>query len=178
MMVRVNGVNWTADFTISRALAEAYSASGKEEISYFCVGDPDKPIDRLGPGVGTELLKYYPHVVGTIDQPIRDTDLLAAWERASQERPNAFMIGIEAAEGPAESEGFIEVSGRGIRRRPQALHAPPWMCDVAITAFLWTGEPPAGLTALQFNRIQRITDAIIDGQIRFLQKAKKYLPDL
>src|SRR5690554_5343782 len=40
-MVRVKGEHWTADFTIARALSEAYRSSGKDDIVYLCVGDPD-----------------------------------------------------------------------------------------------------------------------------------------
>lgn len=177
-MVRVKGEHWTADFTIARALAESYRSSGKEGILYFCVGDPHHIVDSLGPNVGKELLKYYPHVAGTPDSPILTQDLVGTWRQVQQEWPNAFVIGIEVTEGPQDSVGFIEVNGRGIRRRPAGDESEPWICDVAVSATLYSGEVPTQLTPPEYNRMLRISDAIVDGQIRFLQKVKMYQPDL
>lgn len=177
-MVRVNGVYWTADFTISRALSEAYRASGKDKLLYFCVGDPDRVSDRLGPNIGTELLKYYPHVIGTNEEPVLTDDMLQMWSTVTQKWPDAFVIGIEASGGPEESIGFVEISSRGIRRRPEHGEAPAWICDVGIAACLWVDEAPIELTPAEYNRSQRVADAIVDGQIRFLQRVKKYEPDL
>lgn len=177
-MVRVNGLHWTADFTIARALMEAYRSAGKEEVVYLCVGDPGSPADALGPLVGKELLKYYPQVVGTMDQPVRTEELLVAWADIQKRWPEAFVIGIEAVEGPEDSVGFIEVSDRGIRRRPSHGESSPWVCDVGIAACLWTGGAPTEFTPPEFNRFQRVADAVVDAQIRFLQKAKRYQPEL
>lgn len=177
-MVRVNGLSWTADFTLARALLEAYRSSAKEEVVYLCVGDPDAPADALGPLVGTELAKYYPHVVGTQERPVTAETLSQAWQEVQSRWPNAFVIGIEAAEGTPEDLGFLEVSDRGLRRRPLGGETPPWLCDVGIAAYLWTGRAPERFTPAEFNRFQRLRDAVIDGQIRFLQKAKRYEPEL
>lgn len=177
-MVRVKGTYWTADFTVARALLEAYRGSGKDGLVYFCVGDPVHPLTRMGPQVGTELLKYYPHVLGTMSQPISPSDVATAWAEAQQLWPDAFFICIEATGGPADVIGFIEVSDRGLRHVPQEQAGETWIGDVSVTAYLWEGNPPAELTAAQFNTMQKVADAIIDGQIRFLQNVKKYQPEL
>lgn len=175
-MVRVKGQHWTADFTIARALSEAYRASGKDEIVYLCVGDPEGVATALGPRVGKELLSYYPYVVGTTEQPVRVAELPAALRRLEEQWPNAFVIGIEAVGGAADDIGFIEVTDRGLPH--SAGDGAPWVGDVGVLATLWTGPPPQQLEPVEYNRMLRITDAIVDGQIRFLQRVKKYLPEL
>lgn len=176
-MVRVKGDHWTADFTIARALAEAYRASGKEEIVYLCVGDPDGVATALGPRAGKEILAYFPHVIGTPEAPVRVEDLPQALRRLEADWPNAFIIGIEAVGGAADDVGFIEVTARGLPHQV-GEGSDPWVGDVAVLATVWSGPPPERLQPTEYNRMLRITDAIVDGQIRFLQRVKKYLPEL
>lgn len=176
-MVRVKGDHWTADFTIARALAEAYRASGKDEIVYLCVGDPEGAATSLGPRAGQELLAYYPNVLGTVEEPVRRGDLPRALRRLADEWPGAFIIGIEAVGGAAEDVGFIEVTDRGLAPASFDVGAG-WPTDVGVLATLWTDSPPERLEPTEYNRVLRVTDAIIDGQIRFLQRVKKYLPEL
>lgn len=177
-MVRVKGEHWTADFTIARALSEAYRSSGKDDIVYLCVGDPDGLADAVGPNVGKELRAYYPHVLGTPESPVRSADLLQALGEVEARWPDAFVIGIEATDGDEGDIGFIEVTDRGIRRRPVNAADVPWIGDVGVSATLWTGPMPTRLTPAEYNRMLRITDTIVDGQIRFLQRVKKYVPEL
>lgn len=177
-MIRCNGLHWTADFTLARALLSAYKAAGKERLVYLCVGDPDDLGDRLGPMVGQELQKYYPFVIGTLEEPVLDANLGEVWRRMEKEWADAFIICVEAGVGAAEHLGHVEVTDRGLRRRPKGAELPPWVGDIGIYAILWPENQTEDSPSLNVNQVHRIADAIIDGQIRFLQNAGKYDPVL
>lgn len=177
-MIRCNGLHWTADFTLSRALSQAYEAAQKERLLYLCVGDPDDLGDRLGLLVGEELRKYYPFVMGTLEDPVLDHQLEEVWSRVEREWSDAFIVCIEAGVGAAEHLGHIEMTDRGLRRRPRGTELPPWVGDVGLCALLWPENQTEESPRLNVNQVYRIADAIIDGQIRFLQNAGKYEPIL
>src|SRR5690625_3044253 len=98
-MIRVDPSNWTADFRIGRALAEAYNASGLDDIVFFCVGDPTDPIGVLGSMVADETIKYFPNVLGQSDDPVTEKNFREQAERAVAHWPEAFIIAIEAGQG-------------------------------------------------------------------------------
>lgn len=177
-MIRCNGLHWTADFTLARALGQAYEVAQKERLVYLCVGDPDDAGDRLGPLVGQELQKYYPHVIGSLEAPVLDRTLGEAWRRLQQEWSDAFVICIEAGIGAAEYLGHIEMTDRGLRRRPKGVDLPTWVGDVGVCALLWPENQTEDSRTLNVNQVHRIADAVIDAQIRFLQKIGKYQPVL
>lgn len=179
-VVRIKGLHWTADFAISRALGDAYESAGKELLVYFCPGDPEDPYDDVGPAAGSEILRYYPHVIGTRDEPVRSDSLASAWRKLTKAHPNAFVVCIESGVGDEESWGQIEVSDRGLRRRPSVGgELPPWLGDVGVYAIVQAQDRAAGQRpGLGYNQRLRVTDAVIDGQIRFLQKVKLYQPEL
>lgn len=114
-MIRVDPKHWTADFRLARALAEAYAASGLDDLAFFCTGDPGDPLGRLGPWVGDEMLKYYPHVVGTSDRPVVERNCAERAEELFERWPGAFVIGIEVGASSSAYLGSIEVSDRGLR---------------------------------------------------------------
>ena len=100
------------------------------------------------------------------------------WRRLESEWADAFMICVEAGIGSAEHLGHVEVTDRGLRRRPKGVDLPPWVGDVGIYAILWPEKQTEDSPQLNVNQVHRIADAIIDGQIRFLQNAGKYDPVL
>jgi len=114
-VIRVDPKHWTADFRLARALAEAYAASGFSDVAFFCAGDPDHPLERFGPLVGDEMLKYYPNVVGTSEQPVTADTFAERVEELFARFPGAFVIGIEAGASSSAYLGSIEVSDRDLR---------------------------------------------------------------
>lgn len=111
-MIRVDPSNWTADFRIARALAEAYSASGLDDVLFFCTGDPADRIGALGSMVADETLKYFPNVVGLSEDPITSANFEARAEAAASRWPEAFVVAIEAGTGRSAHLGSIEITDR------------------------------------------------------------------
>lgn len=179
-MVRCNGLYWTADFTLARAIGEAYRASGKEDVVYVCLGDPASSVDQFGPYVGAEIQKYFPQVLGTYDRPVTETNLGAVWREVQERWPDAFVIGIEGGAGAEDALGFVEVTDRGLQRRPATgrEELPAFIGDIGVHAFLWSEGGGGAGRALDVNKLRRVADSVIDAQIRFLQKVGKYAPVL
>lgn len=180
-MIRCNGLYWTADFTLARSLGASYEAAGKSEVAYLCLGDPDHPEDQFAPYVGSELRKYYSRVRGTLEEPVTEESLGEAIRAIEAEWPEAFVICIEGGEGPAEHLGHIELTDRGLRRRPAGAEQqglPPLIGDVGLCALLWSAPKGGARRKLDVNQLRRVADAVIDAQIRFLQKFGLYEPEL
>lgn len=137
-MIRVDPKHWTADFRLARALAEAYAASGLFDVAFFCAGDPADPLERFGPLVGDEMLKYYPNVVGTSERPVTASNFAERLEELLARCPGAYVIGIEAGASSSAYLGSIEVSDRDLR-----LAAAPGsrrVADLTVTAVLRIDE--------------------------------------
>lgn len=117
-MIRVNPFHWTADFRLARALAEAYQSSGRPDVCFLCVGDPDDLVGQLGPLVADETIKYYPNVLGTSDRPVTHDTLEQRIEELFERWPDAFIIGIEAGFGPSHLLGSIEITDRDLTTLP------------------------------------------------------------
>ncbi|HEX6972535.1 MAG TPA: DUF1256 domain-containing protein [Limnochordia bacterium] len=158
-MQRIDGMDWTADFRLARALSEAYEASGKKAFVFYCLGAPDDPADSLGPRVADELKKYFPHVVGTSDAPADAAHDPIHWAHVQERYPDAFVITVEAAWGPQDAVGRIEVTDRPSPRGGAAGRAD--LAVVATVGAAGTVDP---------NTVRKLADAIIDGALRFLDK--------
>lgn len=210
-MIRVDPSHWTADFRIARALAEAYKATGLDDAVFFCVGEPTDPIGALGPTVGDEIIKYYPHVVGTGSAPVVEENLLERAEEMVAKWPQACAVAIEAGAGAVDQLGSVEITDRGLTIQPSAGRLPLDLPDVTVNIVLRIdqrgrlsrrrapGRSTQGLkeaereigsddggvgTRLKKFRplredeitplvVQRLTDTVIDGILRFLSKIGK-----
>lgn len=117
-MIRIDPTNWTADFRIARGLAEAFAASGLDDVLFFCVGDPDDLVGRLGPLVGDELLKYYPNVLGVRERPITAATFAERVAELHERFPDKYVIGIEAGYGRPQHLGSVEITDRGLSSIP------------------------------------------------------------
>lgn len=140
-MIRVNPFHWTADFRLARALAEAYQSSGYADVCFFCVGDPNDLIGRLGPLVADETIKYYPNVLGTSDRPVTPETLEERIQELRERWPDVFVIGIEAGFGPPQLLGSIEITDRDLTTLPPQAGR---LNDVTVNVLLRVDE---GLTA-------------------------------
>lgn len=134
-MIRVDPSNWTADFRIGRALAEAFDASGLDDIVFFCVGDPKDPIGMLGSLVADETQKYFPNVVGLSDNPVTAENFRRQAEEAVDRWPNAFIIAIEAGQGVRADLGSVEITDRPLSSVGH-LDIVPYFGDVTVNAVL------------------------------------------
>jgi len=119
-VIRVNPQHWTADFRLARALAEAYTSSGRADVCFLCTGDPEDPVGRLGPLVADETVKYYPNVLGTSDRPVTAETWEECMAELAQRFPGCFVIALEAGRGPAPLLGSIEITDRGLSTIPAA----------------------------------------------------------
>lgn len=142
-MIRVDPANWTADFRIARALAEAYKASGFDEVLFFCVGDPSDPIGRLGVLVADETIKYYPAVMGTSDRPITADTLEERVQEAVEKWPGRFIVAIEPGTGLPAHLGSIEITDRGLSTAPPSAHQAAGLPDITVNVVLRIDEMKA-----------------------------------
>lgn len=156
-MIRIDASNWTADFRIARALAEGYEASGLDEVVFFCVGDPQDLVGRLGPLVADETIKYYPNVLGTTEDPITAANFDAKVTELYERFPDVYVIGIEAGYGLLSHLGSIEITDRSF----STLRTDDYVTDVTVNVVLRVREP--GTPRAQSAREQVSDDAGQDG---------------
>jgi|GEM_PF-2047835 len=142
-MIRVNPFDWTADFRIARALAEAYKASGFDDVLFFCVGDPADPIGRLGVLVADETIKYYKNVMGTSDAPITRETLARSAAEALEKWPGRFIIAVEAGSGLPAHLGSVEITDRGLMSAPPDIAGALGLPDVTVNVVLRVDEGAA-----------------------------------
>lgn len=158
-MQRINGLDWTSDFRLARALAEALKASDKRDFVFYCLGVPGDVADSLGPRVADELIKYFPNVIGTSLSPADPAHEPERWEALRQKWPEAFVITVEAALGLPDAVGAIEVTDRASPRGAAGGGA-----DLAVIAVVGSSG------AVDPNTVRRLADAVIDGALRLLDK--------
>ncbi len=135
-MIRVDPSNWTADFRIARALTEAYKSSGFDEALFFCVGDPEDPILRLGTLVADETIKYYQGVMGTSERPVTPDTLPERVEEAIREWPGRFIVAIEPGTGLESHLGSVEITDRGLSIAPLSARHVAHFSDVTVNVVL------------------------------------------
>ncbi len=135
-MIRVDPSNWTADFRIARALTEAYKSSGFDEALFFCVGDPEDPILRLGTLIADETIKYYQGVMGTSERPVTPDTLPERVEEAIREWPGRFIVAIEPGKGLESHLGSVEITDRGLSIAPPSARHVADFSDVTVNVVL------------------------------------------
>lgn len=140
-MIRIDPTNWTADFRIARALSEAYFASGLDDVLFLCFGDPDDRIARIGPIIGDETLKYFPHVIGTSEAPLTAANLPERAQEVRRASQGKFLVSIEAGKGPLEVLGSIEITDRDPGTVAPLGEAYARISDVTVSVLLVPAHP-------------------------------------
>lgn len=161
--------------SVRAVLAEATS-SGRP-IVILCIGTDRSTGDALGPLTGSRLraLHTYPHVFGTLDDPVHATNLADALRNITSLFANPYIVAVDACLGRLESVGFITV-GRGPLRPGAAVNKDlPPVGDTCITGIVNVGGfmEHLVLQSTRLNLVVKMADAIAFGLASGLEEVEK-----
>lgn len=109
-----------------------------DSLVVLCIGTDRSTGDSLGPLTGTKLRSFnsYPHIYGTLDEPIHATNLNATVKSIQKNIPHPFIIAVDACLGRTESVGCVSL-GRGPLKPGAAVHKDlPSVGDAYITGIV------------------------------------------
>lgn len=150
---------------IRALLAEA--GATRREVVILCIGTDRSTGDALGPLTGTRLkaLHGYPHVFGTLDEPVHATNLPEALRAIAGLLANPYVIAVDACLGRLESVGCVTL-GRGPLRPGAAVNKDlPPVGDACITGIVNVGGfmEHLVLQSTRLNLVMKMADAIAGG---------------
>jgi len=153
-------------------LAEAVAT--RREIIILCIGTDRSTGDALGPLTGSRLraLYGYPHVYGTLAEPIHATNLPDALRAIIHLVANPFIVAVDACLGRLENVGYVTV-GRGPLRPGAAVNKDlPSVGDACITGIVNVGGfmEHLVLQSTRLNLVMTMADAIAQGLACGLKK--------
>jgi putative sporulation protein YyaC len=160
---------------VRTALREA-TATGRV-IVILCIGTDRSTGDALGPLTGSRLrtLHGYPHVFGTLDDPVHATNLPDALRLIGADFPNPYIVAVDACLGRLENVGCVTV-GRGPLRPGAAVNKElPPVGDTCITGIVNVGGfmEHLVLQSTRLNLVVKMADAIAGGLATSLEEIEK-----
>ncbi|MCX7779398.1 MAG: spore protease YyaC [Negativicutes bacterium] len=143
--------------------AKAYG----REIIILCIGTDRSTGDSLGPLTGTKLqtLVAYPHILGTLDDPVHATNLPATLDRIRENYHNPFIVAVDACLGRMENIGYVSI-GRGSLKPGAAVNKDlPPVGDIYITGIVNVGGfmEHLVLQSTRLNLVMRMAETIAQG---------------
>ena len=114
------------------------AATTNYSLVVLCIGTDRSTGDSLGPLTGTKLRSFnpYPHVYGTLDNPIHATNLQHTIQSIQKDIENPFIIAVDACLGRMESVGCVSL-GRGPLKPGAAVHKNlPSVGDAYVTGIV------------------------------------------
>lgn len=109
-----------------------------DSLVVLCIGTDRSTGDSLGPLTGTKLRSFnsYPHIYGTLDEPIHATNLNDTVKSIQKNISHPFIIAVDACLGRTESVGCVSL-GRGPLKPGAAVHKDlPSVGDAYITGIV------------------------------------------
>jgi putative sporulation protein YyaC len=130
----------------------------------LCIGTDRSTGDSLGPLTGTKLRSFnpYPHIYGTLDEPIHATNLQETMQGIQKDIPNPFIIAVDACLGRLESVGCVSL-GRGPLKPGAAVHKDlPTVGDAYVTGIVNVGGfmEHLVLQSTRLNLVMKMADTI------------------
>lgn len=106
----------TALYDISTHLRDLIQESSidKQDLIILCIGTDRSTGDALGPLTGSKLRSFnpYPHIYGTLDNPVHASNLQDHIESIQRNFHNPFIVAVDACLGRLENVGCVSL-GRG-----------------------------------------------------------------
>ncbi|WP_371365024.1 hypothetical protein SRRS_54790 [Sporomusa rhizae] len=137
------------------------------EIIILCIGTDRSTGDSLGPLTGSKLktLNIFPHVYGTLDDPVHATNLEAKLKIITSSFANPFVIAVDACLGKLENVGCVTL-GRGSVKPGAAVNKNlPAVGNAYITGIVNVGGfmEHMVLQSTRLNLVMKMADTIAHG---------------
>ncbi len=98
-------------------------AAKEHTLVVLCIGTDRSTGDALGPLTGSKLRTFnsYPHIYGTLDEPVHATNLVDTLSIIQGSISNPFIVAVDACLGRLENVGFVSI-GKGPLRPGSAVN--------------------------------------------------------
>lgn len=139
-----------------RLLLREIQPAGRELV-VVCIGSDRSTGDALGPLTGSKLqsLHRYPHVFGTLDEPVHATNLEETLNRLHRQFENPFLIAVDACLGRLDSVGCVTIGKGALKPGAAVKKELPPVGDVYVTGIVNVGGFMEHLV-LQSTRLQLV----------------------
>lgn len=123
--------------TDMRSLIQKYKPLNSETI-IFCIGSDRSTGDALGPLIGSKLQANYnyPHVYGTLEQPVHATNLSVILKDLYSNYKSPFLIAIDACLGRYDSIGSVNMGCGPLKPGAALKKELPAVGDIHITGIV------------------------------------------
>lgn len=127
------------------------------DVVVICIGSDRSTGDSLGPLTGSKLLAMhrYPHVFGTLDEPVHATNLAETLERLKTQYENPFLVAVDACLGRLDSVGCVTIGKGSLKPGAAVKKELPPVGDVYVTGIVNVGGFMEHLV-LQSTRLQLV----------------------
>ncbi|KYZ75730.1 sporulation protein [Anaerosporomusa subterranea] len=127
------------------------------EVVVVCIGSDRSTGDSLGPLTGSKLqsLHRYPHVFGTLDEPVHATNLAETLDRLHRQFESPFLIAVDACLGRLDSVGCVTIGKGALKPGAAVKKELPPVGDVYVTGIVNVGGFMEHLV-LQSTRLQLV----------------------
>lgn len=134
------------------------------DIVVLCIGTDRSTGDALGPLTGTKLksLNLYPHIYGTLDDPVHATNLTNVISAIQQSFKNPFIIAVDACLGKLENVGCVSLGYGSLKPGAAVNKDLPSVGDCYITGIVNVGGfmEHMVLQSTRLNLVFKMSDAI------------------
>ena len=149
-----------------RLMSRAASEGGKELV-VLCIGTDRSTGDALGPLTGTKLrmLHHFPHLYGTLDDPVHATNLANILDHIQTSYHNPFIIAVDACLGKIDSVGCVSLGYGSVKPGAAVSKNLPAVGDGFITGIVNVGGfmEHMVLQSTRLNLVMKMADTIAGG---------------
>lgn len=143
------------------------AVQNNREVIVLCIGTDRSTGDALGPLTGTKLksLNQYPHIFGTLDDPVHATNLSNMLRYLEVSYSNPFVIAVDACLGKLESVGCVSLGYGSVKPGAAVNKELPPVGDAFITGIVNVGGfmEHMVLQSTRLNLVVKMADAIAHG---------------
>lgn len=114
------------------------ATTANHDLIILCIGTDRSTGDSLGPLTGSKLRSFnpYPHIYGTLDDPVHASNLHDKIQSIHTEYDNPYIIAVDACLGRLESVGCVSL-GRGSLKPGAAVNKDlPAVGDAYVTGIV------------------------------------------
>ncbi|AJQ30079.1 MULTISPECIES: spore protease YyaC [Pelosinus] len=156
----------TAMYDIASHLRSIMQEATTTDVSLviLCIGTDRSTGDSLGPLTGTKLRSFnpYPHIYGTLDEPIHASNLKDSICTIQENITNPYIIAVDACLGRLENVGCVSL-GKGSLKPGAAVHKDlPSVGDAYITGIVNVSGfmEHLVLQSTRLNLVMKMSDTI------------------
>ncbi|VBB07503.1 spore yyac: putative sporulation protein yyac [Lucifera butyrica] len=153
------------------------AAALNQEVIVLCIGTDRSTGDSLGPLTGTKLksINLYPHIFGTLDDPVHATNLPNMLTFIHSSFANPFIIAVDACLGKLENVGFVSLGHGSLKPGAAVNKNLPAVGDVYITGIVNVSGfmEHLVLQSTRLNLVMRMSETIAHSLSFALSKIAK-----